>query len=386
MDSLIDNLDESPPQTVGKPLHEPAGKAQAGLLAYLAILATGYTFYFARDIFIPLFLAVLLKLLLAPVMRLFQRMHIPQTIAALMTVVLLVGGVGGVVYTVEAPAEKWVSRIPKELPKMRNRLKDVLNPIQQMQQATRKVEEVTQSTQPPSTTTVVVKEPGLSEYLFSGTRNFLTVTATILLLLFALLASGDHFLRRVVEGLPRFSDKKHAVEVARTVEHDISLYLVAITAINIVMGGLCTLVAWKAGLPDPLLWGVLAGLLNYIPYLGALTTVAILSFVSLMTFPNLSDAAIAPTIYAACTLIEGNLLTPLLLSHRLQINAVCVFVGLMVFAFIWGIPGMLLAVPILAMVRVICDHVEPLTPIGRLLGDGRATPAELFQQSLAQKG
>ena len=313
-------------------------------------------------------------------------MHIPQTIAALMTVVLLVGGVGGVVYTVEAPAEKWVSRIPKELPKMRNRLKDVLHPIQQMQQATRKVEEVTQSTQPPSTTTVVVKEPGLSEYLFSGTRNFLTVTATILLLLFALLASGDHFLRRVVEGLPRFSDKKHAVEVARTVEHDISLYLVAITAINIVMGGLCTLVAWKAGLPDPLLWGVLAGLLNYIPYLGALTTVAILSFVSLMTFPNLSDAAIAPTIYAACTLIEGNLLTPLLLSHRLQINAVCVFVGLMVFAFIWGIPGMLLAVPILAMVRVICDHVEPLTPIGRLLGDGRATPAELFQQSLAQKG
>ena len=388
MDSLIDKLgDDSPPQTVGTPLQEPAGKAQAGLLAYLAILATGYTFYFASDIFIPLFLAVLLKLLLAPVMRLLMRMRLPQSVAALMTVVMLVGGVGGVVSVVEPSAEKWISRIPKELPKMRARLKDVINPIQQMQQATRKVEEVAQSTQPATTaTTVVMKEPSLSEYLFTGTRSFLTVTATVLLLLFALLSSGDHFLRRVVEGLPRFSDKKHAVEVARTVEHDISLYLVAITAINIIMGVLCAVVAWKAGLPDPLLWGVLAGMLNYIPYLGPLTTVTILSFVGMMTFDKVADAAIAPAIYAGVTLVEGNLLTPLLLSHRLQINAVCVFVGLMVFAFIWGIPGLLLAVPILAMVRVICDHVEPLIPIGRLLGDGRTPLPELVQNGAAHKG
>jgi predicted PurR-regulated permease PerM len=112
----------------------------------------------------------------------------------------------------------------------------------------------------------------------------------------------------------------------------------------------------------------------------------LLAFVGMMTFDNLGDALIAPAVYAGTTLLEGNFLTPMLLSHRLRINAVCVFVGLMAFAFLWGVPGLLLAVPILAMTRIICDHVTPLMPIGRFLGDGRGPPADSAHNGAAQHG
>ncbi len=358
-------------------------KVRLGLLGYLAVLATAYNFYFAAEIFIPLFLAVLLKMLLTPLMRLLARLHIPAAIASLMLVILLVSVVGGIGYAVQSPAQRWFHQVPREMPKLRARMHDILDPLHQVQEATRQVE---QATQPDATRTVVVKEGGLSEYLFSGTRSLLTSIATTLLLLFALLATGDHFLRRIVEAMPGFKEKRNAVQVVHLVEHDISLYLVTITLINITMGCVCGAICALVGLPDPQLWGVVAAVLNYIPYLGPLITISILSFVGLLTFPVFGDAMLASTIYAGATLVEGNFLTPLLLSYRLQINAVCVFVGLMVFAFIWGIPGMLLAVPLLAMTRIICDHVPALNMIGRMLGDGKPSALEAVHQQAAQHG
>jgi predicted PurR-regulated permease PerM len=384
MDTLPDTAGHSAEacEPEGPTQLETEAKIRMGLLGYLALLATAYTFYFAREIFIPLFLALLLKMLLAPLMRLFTRIHVPVPIAALMVVALLVGAVGGIGYGIQSPAQRWFQQLPREMPKLRTRLHNVLDPLHQMQQATRQVE---QATQPDAPRAVVVKQPGWSEDLFSGTRSLLTAIATTLLLLFALLATGDHFLRRIVEAMPGFKEKRHAVQVVHLVQHDISIYLVTITLVNITMGCVAGAICALVGLPDPQLWGVMAGVLNYIPYLGPLMTVSILSFIGLLTFPDVGDALLAPAIYAGATLVEGNFLTPLLLSYRLQINAVCVFVGLMVFAFIWGIPGMLLAVPLLAMTRIVCDHVPTLWPIGRLLGDGKPT-LEMVHQHAAEHG
>jgi predicted PurR-regulated permease PerM len=209
---------------------------------------------------------------------------------------------------------------------------------------------------------------GVGLSVLAGTRSFLGEAMTLLIILFFLLADGDALLRRFVEILPGLSEKKRAVQIATEVERNISGYLATITMMNFFVGVANGLSVWAFGLPDPLLWGTVAFLLNYIPILGALAGMVVFFFVGMFTFSSVLWALAPSGVYLAIHIIEGETITPMLLARRFTLNPLLVIAALMFWDWLWGVAGALLAVPLLAVFKILCDNIEVLTPIGHVLG------------------
>jgi predicted PurR-regulated permease PerM len=240
-----------------------------------------------------------------------------------------------------------------------------------MQQMSRTADEVERTLAGDSTTAAgpAVKSPAwIKQALFGGTTAVVSETIVVIVLLYFLLASGDLFLRKLIKVLPTFKDKKRAVEIAREMEHNISTYLFTVTLINIGVGVAVGVGVWLLKMPNPVLWGALACVLTYIPYLGAMVGIGILSLAALLVFDDLGHALAVPAVYLVVSFLEGNFVTPLVLGRRLTLNPVVIFVGLLFWFFLWGIPGALLAVPTLAVFKIVCDHVDTLAPIGEFFG------------------
>jgi predicted PurR-regulated permease PerM len=214
---------------------------------------------------------------------------------------------------------------------------------------------------------VTVKGPGLGSMLFTGARTIMAEFATIVLLLFFLLRSGDLFLRRIVEILPTLSDKKQAVDISHEITRNISGYLVTITLMNGAVGIGTGFATYMFGLSNPVLWGVLAFVLNYILILGPLSGVAILFLAGLLTFDTLWLALMPAATYLAIHATEGAV-TPLLLARRFELNPVLVIISLVFWFWMWGIAGALLAVPLLASFKIVCDRIRPLMALGHFVG------------------
>ena len=358
---LVGDKEQGEPPTLTLP-SEPRTLLLGGLL----FLATMVTFYVAREIILPVLLAVVLKLLLQPLLRPFERIHIPRAIASLLVVFAVAGGIGGFVIVISAPAISWVEKIPAGLPRLEKHMRVLTEPITQTKRVLEKAESVAQGPDD-GAPSVTVKGVGLAGTLFAATAQAVIGILTTILLLFFLLASGDTFLRRIVELLPRFKDKRQAVDIVQHVEHDISFYLVTISAINLAVGVATGVALWLCGIGDPVLWGAVAFLLNYVPILGPLVGVGIFAMVGLLTFDSLGAALLPAGLYLGIHLIEGELITPMLLARRLTLNPVLIILSLVFWYWMWGVPGAILAVPILAIVKIICDRIRPLAPIGHFI-------------------
>lgn len=338
-------------------------------LTGLFILSLFYTLYLGRAFFLPIILAILLSLLLTPVVRLLKKLRIPEALGAALVVFGLLGVLGWGVYELATPAYEWVQQAPRSLRKVESKLREFKKPMQQMSKASEQVEKMTAVGGGQDTAKVAVTTETLGERVFSRATDFIANGAIMFILLYFLLAAGDMFLRKLIKVMPSLSDKKRAVEIARQVETEISTYLSTITLINLVLGlavwGIMSLI----GLPNPLLWGVLAMVTNYIPYLGALVMIGILAMVGFITFDSLGQSLMAPGAYVGLNLLESYFLTPMILGRRLTLNPVVIFLGLTFWGWLWGITGALLAVPIMVVLKIFCDHSETLAPIGEFLGD-----------------
>lgn len=336
-------------------------------LTGLFVLALFYTLYFARAVILPIVLATLLNFLFAPVVRTLKRLRVPEPLGAALVLLGFVGTVGFGVVRLAEPAAQWVERAPQSLRRVEYKLRDIKRPVEQVQKAAEEVQKVAAvNAEPPRQ--VTVERSTFSETLFSQTREFLAGVVVLIVLVYFLLASGDLFLRKLVRVIPRLEDKKRAVEIARQTQQDISRYLFTVSVVNALLGGLVSAAMYLLGLPNPILWGVLAGLLNFVPYLGALAMVVILAVVGLLTFDDLGRAMLVPGAFFVLNLLEAYILTPIVLGRRLMLNTVVIFVGIIFWGWIWGIPGAILAVPILAAFKILCDHIKPLRPVGEFLG------------------
>ena len=228
----------------------------------------------------------------------------------------------------------------------------------------------------PAETVAVDRRPTLDDTarLFNGPLGVRSLSLTGLFLLacfytlYFALASGDLFLAKLGHVLPTLSDKKKAVQIAREIENNISQYLFTITVINAGIGVLGGLMFWAFGMPNPALWGALAGLLNFIPTVGSLSTAVIITLVAAATFPSLTHTLLVPGAFLGLTVLVGTFVSPHIMGRRLTLNPVVIFLGLSFWGWLWGVPGALLAVPMLAMFKIFCDHIEPLAPIGEFLG------------------
>jgi predicted PurR-regulated permease PerM len=362
-----ERVDEEPQQVLAVgPLQ--AVPPRSFILLGLFLLVLFHTLRVARDLFLPLMLAFFLSFLLSPLLRMLKRAHIPEALGAALLLIVLVGGVGVGLYSLVTPAAEWIAKAPESMTRVQGKLRALRAPVERMNRTADQVERTIagDSTTAPAS---AVKSPAwIKQALFGGTTAFLSEAIVVIVLLYFLLASGDLFLRKLIKVLPTFKDKKRAVEIAREVESNISTYLFTATLINLGVGLAVGTGVWLLKMPNPVLWGVLAGMLTYIPYLGAVVGIGILALASLLVFDDLGHALAVPGVYLVVTFLEGNFVTPVVLGRRLTLNPVIIFLGLLFWFFLWGIPGALLAVPTLAVFKIVCDHVDTLAPIGEFFG------------------
>ena len=359
-DPSADSTDEVPKiQPIRKPLNVTA-LSVGGLLA----LGLFYTFYFARDFFLPIALAWMIAMLLKPAVRVLKRIHIPEAVgAAVLLLALLSIFLSGTLLLSE-PAAKWLERAPESLEKVEAKARSLMSSANSLTKAAEKVEELADNGD--QTPQVEIKKPGLLSNLLSRTKGIAVLIVEVIILLYFFLAVGDVFTLKLVQVLPRLRDKKEALEIVNETQSSISQYLISITFINLIEGTAIGVGLAILGLPNPLLWGVLAFFANYIPYLGAIIAGSIVTLVALVTFDSIGQAMIAPLIYFGVNFTD-NFLAPYIVGKRLVLNPVIVFLAVMFWGWLWGIPGVLVAVPLTMIIKIICDHNAVLAPFAEFL-------------------
>ena len=333
----------------------------------LFVLAVLYTLFFARAFLLPIVLAVLLDFLLSPVIRTLKRLRIPEPVGAALVILGLLGVLGGAAYSLADPAREWAQKAPQSIATVQSRLRELRRPVDQVARTAEQVEAVTEGTKS-GPQEVVVRGPRLSERIFGTTQSLLTGALETLILLYFLLAAGDLFLQKLIKVLPLLRDKKKAVAIARETEASISTYLLTVAVVNVGLGVAVTLVMLLLKMPNAMLWGSLAALAEFIPYIGATVMLGLLAMAGLVAFPDLSHALLVPGAYMAVNLVQANFVSPTVLGRRLTLNPVAILVGLVFWWWIWGVGGAFIAVPLLATFKIFCDHIESLAPIGEFLG------------------
>jgi len=365
---VADETDERRPNIVEtanflEPVH-----VRSFTLTGIFLLLALYALKIGSDFFVPVMLAFLLSFLFAPVVRLLHRLYIPLSLGAALVLFGLIGVLTFGIYQLAAPASGWMAKLPNAAAQLEYRLSNLKQTFREFSKASREVERITKFDTAGTAQQVEVKKSSVGEILLGQTQGFLVSGGVMFVLLFFLLASGDMFLRKLVTVLPRFENKKLAVEISRQIEHDISRYLLTVTLINAVFGSAVGLSMYFIGLPNALLWGVMAGLLHFIPFLGAIVGISVVTLVALVTMDQLTSILLVPSAYLGLNLLEEYLFFPFLIGRRLLLNPVVIFIWLIFWGWLWGIPGALMAVPLLAIFKIVCDHIEPLAAVAEFLG------------------
>lgn len=330
------------------------------LLAGLAALD------YASEITLPLALAIVLKFLLQPLVRLLEGIHVPRALAAIVAVLLVLAAFGATLSMLAGPAAAWAGKLPDAIPKLRDSFNVLKAPIDAAQHMMHRIEGLAggddnQSHGPE------VKPFALFSAVLSGSAAATSTLFTTLLILFYLLVAGETFLRRMVEILPRFRDKRNVVELSAHIEEHISVYLLTVTCINAIVGVATGCVMWLTGVANPLLWGMVAFILNFVPILGPLVGVVIFLMASVLSFGVVWYAVLPVGLYFCIHVMEGEIATPMFLARRFTINPVAVVLSLIFWYWLWGVAGAILSFPMLAATKIACDDIRPLRAFGHLL-------------------
>ncbi|HJU05448.1 MAG TPA: AI-2E family transporter [Nitrospiraceae bacterium] len=337
-------------------------------LTGLFVMACFYTLYWGRGIFLPITLALLLSFLLAPLIRALRKLAMPEPVGAALVLLTLLAVVGYGAYRLSEPAAQWMAEAPRAFRQVEYKLRALKKPVEEVSRATEQLGKIANIGEPKKLREVELKRPSWSEALVGVTGEFIGGLAATVILLYFFLASGDLFLQKLVKVLPRLEDKKRAVEIVREIERHTSTYLLTVSAINACVGVVIGLAMFLLGMPNPVLWGVMAAFLTFIPYLGPLVGVGVITVVAALTFDELGWILLVGGTYWGIAALEGTFISPMVVGHRLTLNPVVLLFGLFLWGWIWGIGGALLAVPLMATFKIFCDHIEPLAPIGEFLG------------------
>jgi predicted PurR-regulated permease PerM len=259
--------------------------------------------------------------------------------------------------------------MPASFSKIEERLKLLKKPIQTIAKATEQLESATElSDRPlPRRQIVELRRPSFAGELLSGTQRAATSVGIVIILLFFLLTTGDVFMRKLVGLLPAADHKARVIDMVQSVKRDISFYLLTLTLTNIFYGLLVTVTAWRLGVENALLWGAFTLILSFAPYIGPAAIVTILSFVGMTSLPSLTAALALPGIYLAVLLTVQNVISPFIWGKRLALNPVAIFIAIVLWGWMWGMAGALLAVPLLASFKIVAERIELLRPAAEFI-------------------
>ena len=340
----------------------------AGVLI-LAVLAVIYSLYAGRDLILPVVMAAVLNLLLQPFMRVLNdHLRLPMAIAALVVIITVFTVIVAIAYAISFASSGWMQHAPESFAILKQKLAFVAEPISYVQEMLHSVENIGAGAGSPAAPKAVAEGNALPGIILFGTASTVIQFFTTILVLYFMLATGDRLLRGLIEVLPRFRDKRRAVEIAGEIQSSIASYLLTVTMMNAMVGIVTGGAMWAFGLAEPALWGAVAFLLNFVPIIGPMAGIAIFFVAGLVALPW-PFPALAPALsYTLIHMVEGQAVTPLLIARRFELNPVLVILSLLFWHALWGIPGALLAVPLLAIFKIFADRIEPLKPVGHLIG------------------
>lgn len=351
------------------------------ILALAAVIAL---LYFGAPVLLPLVLSVFLFYALDPIVDRLESWRVPRLVASVTVVLAVVGAIGLGALAMWPQVEAVVTKVPQGVQRLRETLRtsrlstDKPSTFERVQEAARAIDQAAvESAAPPATPKgtlrVEVTEPWrASDWIWAGGVGALGLigqAGTVLFLTIFLLNEDDSFKRKLVKRMETHGDKRITVQILNHIAHQMEQFIWVQIMTSAGVAVATALALWWLGLDQPAVWGVFAGLLNIVPLFGPFIVTAVLSAVGFLQFGTISDAAWVAGVALAITTIEGNVITPHLLSRSADLNLVATFVSIAFWSWLWGVPGMLLAVPLLMAIKVVSDHVDGLQSVSEFLGD-----------------
>ncbi|KEZ79384.1 hypothetical protein C41B8_01505 [Salinisphaera hydrothermalis C41B8] len=345
-----------------------------GLFLYASVFALSA----AKAFLVPVVLGFLLSMVFAPVRRALERLGLQSWLASFLIVLVLLCGFLGTVATLAMPVSTWIENAPRIERRVEVQLNGVSQSINEVFRANKKIEALASGSDDSGQKVQVEKGQSVTTQAAMLAPSMVAQLLFTFVLLFFLMASGDMFYEKLVHVMPTFRDKRRAVRIVYNAERKLSRYLFTITLINFGLGVAVGTAMLIYGMPDPVMFGVVAFLLNFVPYLGALVGIAAAGVIALLSFDWYGWSLIIAGTYLALTTIEGQLVTPYFVGRNLRLNTVVVFLTVSFWAWLWSAVGMIVALPLLVAVRTICEHIEELDHISAFLSERHAEelPAE----------
>jgi len=345
---------------------------------WILFLLTVAALYVTKPITMPFTIGVFLSFLLRPVVRLLGRLHMPRAFATGLVMTTLVGGLGWSVFELSGPAAVWMQRLPTAIPQLSAKLHSLRQPMERMDAAAEQVANLT-STSPTNGRQITLSSSPHWESNLMVALQYIAVELVIIIITCAfLLASGGALLERLVKIIPMDSEAVGPMQmllpftpdsagVLRESERQVCLYLAVSSLINCLLGVILALGWWGMGLPNPILWGVVAAVLNFLPYIGPMIGVPLITVVGLLSFDSWHQALFPPLLYTALAFLEGNIITPVTIGRGLAMSPLAIFISTAVWGYMWGFPGALIAVPMLVLIKEFCRRIPSLSPITALI-------------------
>lgn len=340
---------------------------QTACLIVASTLLLVYSLYFTRAITLPITVAVILNFVLSPLVQRLERLGIPNMVSAAVLMAILIGITVFGVIQLHAPAAKWIQEAPRTIPQIQWKLRSIQEPVREITEASEKVEEIAKGNETDDVVKVAVQQPSIASIVLTRTSAFAAATFLSATLLFFLLASGDRYLTKCVELMPTYQDKRRIVRTVRKVQDGIGHYLGTVTIINAILGLVIGTTLWFFDVPNAALWGVMAMLLNYVPFVGLIVGTGVVFLVSLVTFDTFGQAFVPALAYLVINAVEANIITPMILGRSMSMNPVAILLWMTLWGWMWGIMGAILAVPLLAIVKIACEEIDPLVPIAKFI-------------------
>lgn len=324
----------------------------------LFIIATLSVLYFARTFFIPITLAVVAAFLLTPPVKYLKRIGLPRPVGAFLVIAMFAGSGITIGNYLADPVAVWLDRLPTETRQIELKLRDFKHSLENVQKTTSTIEELASMEDSSVDRRVVVKEQGMITAILNNTQVALVGIASFFVLLYFSLAYGNSLAYEVGRLWKGSGYHGLIVQIARNAQVQVSRYLMLVTAINIVLGLTVTLAMWLLNVPNPAVWGASAALLNYIPYVGPAINIVVVGLVSLITFDHLSQILLPPLVLLGLNLLEGQVVQPTVVGRLFTVNPVLVFLWILLWAWIWGVAGVFLAVPLLMIGKIVFEQIR----------------------------
>jgi predicted PurR-regulated permease PerM len=351
-----------------RPPSRPRPRA-SGALVVLATLGVGFTLWAAQGLLLPVLLGMFFALVGNPIIRLLQRVYVPRFVSALL--VLLLGLAGTVVLGQQlvAPASEWVRQVPNEMRDIAPKLRNLVKPVQEANKAAENIARAAGGENTAKPVQVVRTELNDPYKALTATPRMVASVLAVVLLTFFFMVYGQSLQRNAIALLPGRQQKRLTVEILQSIEHEISRYVLTISIINALVGLAFAGALYWLGVPldEALLWGTMAAILNFAPYVGPLIGILIMLLMGFVAFDDTWQSLLPAAIYLGLHTLEGQIVTPIVLGARMALSPLVLILALMLFGWLWGIVGLLLAVPLLVCCKIVLSKIEGMEGWAKLL-------------------